>query len=47
MTHATSGTIDVIYGCSGDQSLSASQQIVNADSYNVSRVCLRIENEFN
>ncbi|KAL9713223.1 hypothetical protein Ac2012v2_004464 [Leucoagaricus gongylophorus] len=34
MTHATSGTDDIIYGCSSDQSLSASQQIDNADNFN-------------
>ncbi len=38
MTHATSGTDDIIYGCSSDQSLSASQQIDNADNFNVSFV---------
>jgi hypothetical protein len=36
MTHATGGTDDVIYGCASDQALSASQQIRNADNFNVS-----------
>ncbi|KAF9269531.1 Metalloprotease [Marasmius fiardii PR-910] len=36
ITHAVSGTDDVTYGCAADRSLSASQQRINADSYNVS-----------
>jgi deuterolysin len=34
LTHATSGTTDVGYGCSFDQGLSASQAKSNADNYN-------------
>ncbi|KAL0581664.1 hypothetical protein V5O48_000365 [Marasmius crinis-equi] len=34
LTHATSGTVDVTYGCSADQSLSAANQRSNADNYN-------------
>lgn len=34
LTHATSGTDDVIYGCASDQGLSNSQKINNADNYN-------------
>ncbi|KAF9269532.1 zincin [Marasmius fiardii PR-910] len=34
LTHATSGTDDIIYGCSSDRALSASQSIDNADNYN-------------
>ncbi|KAK0438721.1 Metalloprotease [Desarmillaria tabescens] len=33
-THATSGTIDVIYGCNNDQLLPAVEQPTNADNYN-------------
>ncbi|KAK7449289.1 hypothetical protein VKT23_013432 [Stygiomarasmius scandens] len=36
LTHATSGTTDVIYGCANDQALSASNAARNADNYNVS-----------
>ncbi|KAF5364111.1 hypothetical protein D9756_000085 [Leucocoprinus leucothites] len=34
MTHATSGTDDIIYGCASDQGLSAGNQVANADNYN-------------
>ncbi|KAG7095528.1 hypothetical protein E1B28_006265 [Marasmius oreades] len=34
LTHATSGTDDIAYGCSTDRSLSASQSADNADNYN-------------
>ncbi|KAF5352307.1 hypothetical protein D9758_011964 [Tetrapyrgos nigripes] len=34
LTHATSGTSDIIYGCSSDQGLSASNAARNADNYN-------------
>ncbi|KAK7037416.1 hypothetical protein VNI00_011166 [Paramarasmius palmivorus] len=34
MTHATSDTDDITYGCPQDQSLSDSQQINNADNFN-------------
>jgi deuterolysin len=34
LTHATSGTDDVTYGCSADQALSDSQSVINADNYN-------------
>ncbi|KZV83528.1 zincin [Exidia glandulosa HHB12029] len=34
LTHATSGTTDVGYGCSYDQGLSASNAVRNADNYN-------------
>ncbi|KIY66958.1 zincin [Cylindrobasidium torrendii FP15055 ss-10] len=34
MTHATSETDDVTYGCDADQALSASEQISNADNFN-------------
>ncbi|KAK7037425.1 hypothetical protein VNI00_011176 [Paramarasmius palmivorus] len=34
LTHALSGTDDVTYGCSADQSLSAGNQRANADNYN-------------
>ncbi|KAH7101003.1 Metalloprotease [Auriculariales sp. MPI-PUGE-AT-0066] len=33
-THAVLGTDDINYGCTGDQSLSASNQLNNADNYN-------------
>ena len=36
ITHAVSGTDDVTYGCSADQSLSQSNKLINADNYNVS-----------
>jgi deuterolysin len=34
MTHATSGTDDVTYGCSADQALSTANKLKNADNYN-------------
>ncbi|KAK7062792.1 hypothetical protein VNI00_000282 [Paramarasmius palmivorus] len=34
LTHAVASTVDVTYGCSADQSLSASNQLRNADNYN-------------
>ncbi|KAK0436119.1 Metalloprotease, partial [Armillaria borealis] len=34
LTHATSGTDDVIYGCASDQALSDTNQRINADNYN-------------
>ncbi|KAL0569165.1 hypothetical protein V5O48_012805 [Marasmius crinis-equi] len=34
LTHATSGTVDITYGCSADQALSAAIQQSNADNYN-------------
>ncbi|KAK0492380.1 Metalloprotease [Armillaria luteobubalina] len=34
LTHATSGTDDVIYGCANDQALSDANQRINADNYN-------------
>ncbi|KAK7042021.1 hypothetical protein R3P38DRAFT_3178594 [Favolaschia claudopus] len=34
LTHATSGTDDVTYGCSADQALSDSNKIRNADNFN-------------
>ncbi|KAK0441457.1 Metalloprotease [Desarmillaria tabescens] len=34
LTHATSGTDDVIYGCANDQALSDANQRRNADNYN-------------
>ncbi|KAI3598455.1 deuterolysin m35 metalloprotease [Moniliophthora roreri] len=34
MTHATSNTDDITYGCPADQALSDSQQINNADNFN-------------
>ncbi|KAF8626732.1 hypothetical protein AX17_006498 [Amanita inopinata Kibby_2008] len=34
LTHATSGTSDVTYGCANDQALSTSNALQNADSYN-------------
>ncbi|KAK0201344.1 Metalloprotease [Desarmillaria ectypa] len=34
LTHATSGTDDVIYGCASDQALSDANQRINADNYN-------------
>jgi deuterolysin len=34
LTHATSGTDDITYGCSADQALSNSQKIDNADNFN-------------
>ncbi|KAK7037401.1 hypothetical protein VNI00_011151 [Paramarasmius palmivorus] len=34
MTHATSGTDDVTYGCPADQELSDSQKLSNADNFN-------------
>jgi deuterolysin len=40
LTHATSGTDDITYGCAADQALSASQQLDNADNYNVSLFAL-------
>ncbi|KAJ6596614.1 hypothetical protein B0H10DRAFT_1827991 [Mycena sp. CBHHK59/15] len=35
LTHATSGTDDVIYGCASDQALSDANSVINADNYNV------------
>ncbi|TFK98059.1 Metalloprotease [Pterulicium gracile] len=34
LTHAVSGTDDINYGCPGNQALSASEQVINADNYN-------------
>jgi len=34
LTHAVAGTDDITYGCSADQALSASNQVINADNYN-------------
>ncbi|KAJ6572624.1 Deuterolysin metalloprotease family-domain-containing protein [Mycena sp. CBHHK59/15] len=34
LTHATSGTDDVIYGCASDQALSDANSVINADNYN-------------
>ncbi|KAF7326176.1 Neutral protease 2 [Mycena kentingensis (nom. inval.)] len=34
LTHATSGTDDVIYGCANDQALSDANAVRNADNYN-------------
>ncbi|KAH7102552.1 Deuterolysin metalloprotease family-domain-containing protein [Auriculariales sp. MPI-PUGE-AT-0066] len=34
LTHAVDNTDDVTYGCSADQALSASNQLINADNYN-------------
>ncbi|KAK0439072.1 Metalloprotease [Desarmillaria tabescens] len=33
LTHATSDTLDVSYGCANDQRLLATEQVVNADNY--------------
>jgi len=35
LTHATSNTEDVGYGCDADQELSDSEKISNADNFNV------------
>ncbi|KAH8802020.1 hypothetical protein DL96DRAFT_1634838 [Flagelloscypha sp. PMI_526] len=35
LTHAVASTIDITYGCSADQALSAADQLNNADNYNV------------
>jgi len=36
LTHAVAGTVDVNYGCPGNQALSDTNKLNNADNYNVS-----------